>query len=207
MILKPPDSVHSPLERGGNYNDKGIGGAPALCAGTPGDVVTPSFHNISPESHWCCRGQPHGRQLWVSFSASTSHPPCPDTRLGGEDAVFCVFGPIWGHDERDDGIFLETWTAGKDDVGYLLDEGYLLILVVFVDIFIFVDILWYEDLNSGEQWCGRGRLPLLWNPAMENNFIDMNSTIYKVIECLKRSLILKWQTAYSTIQVCRPSNA
>ena len=51
MILKPPDSVHNPLERGGNYNDKGIGGAPALCAGTPGDVVTPSFHNISPESH------------------------------------------------------------------------------------------------------------------------------------------------------------
>ena len=85
MILKPPDSVHSPLERGGNYNDKGIGGAPALCAGTPGDVVTPSFHNISPESHWCCRGQPHGRQLWVSFSASTSHPPCPDTHLDGEN--------------------------------------------------------------------------------------------------------------------------
>ena len=51
MILKPPDSVHNPLERGGNYNDKGIGGAPAQCAGTPGDVVTPSFLNISPESH------------------------------------------------------------------------------------------------------------------------------------------------------------
>ena len=51
MILKPPDSVHNPLERGGNYNDRGIGGAPALCAGTPGDVVTPSFLNISPESH------------------------------------------------------------------------------------------------------------------------------------------------------------
>ena len=85
--------------------------------------------------------------------------------------------------------------------------GYLLILMVFVDIFIFVDILWYEDLNSGEQWCGRGRLPLLWNPAMENNSIDMNSTIYKVMECLKRSLIVKWQNAYSTIQVCRLSNA
>ena len=129
MILKPPDSVHSPLERGGNYNDKGIGGAPALCAGTPGDVVTPSFHNISPESHWCCRGQPHGRQLWVSFSASTSHPPCPDTRLGGEDAVFGVFGPIWGHDERDDGIFFgnlnsrERWCRIFVGWGIFVDIG------------------------------------------------------------------------------------
>ena len=225
MILKPPDSVHSPLERGGNYNDKGIGGAPALCAGTPGDVVTPSFHNISPESHWCCRGQPHGRQLWVSFSASTSHPPCPDTHLDGEDdgdlghigdgkvqrwrwPYLALFGATM---KEMMGYFLETWTAGKDDVGYLLDEEYLLILVVFVDIFIFVDILWYEDLNSGEQWCGRGRLPLLWNPAIENNFIDLmnyfGSTIYKAIECLKRLLIVGWLNGYSIIQTYRPWNA